>query len=197
MKTTIKIQKATLTAALAIGFSILGFSIDAQIENTLSPVNNSAKNLAMANVTYSNHFTNTTFNSGKSLAESSFATYLVNETETPLTIESWMLDYSNFTSATSVESEIETPLAIENWMIDEKTFNVNSATIETATDEELELEDWMLDENIFEIKNNMVEPIIPVQTQKYIFINNYSFPAELTDDDLRFEDWMMNVNIWK
>jgi hypothetical protein len=80
-------------------------------------------------------------------------------------------------------------------MIDEKTFYVNSVAIETATDEELELEDWMLNENKFEVKNNTVAPI--VQTARYIYINNISFPAELTEDALQLEDWMTNSEIWK
>ncbi|MBK6283743.1 MAG: hypothetical protein IPF54_14800 [Draconibacterium sp.] len=195
MKTTNKIQKTALTAALAMGFSIMGFTIDAQEEINLLTKNNGVNNFAMATVKNDNHFFAKTFNDGSSTARSSFAAYLVEETEAPLTIENWMIDDSNFSSATSIESEIETPLEIENWMIDEKTFYVNSVAIETATDEELELEDWMMNENKFEVKNNTVAPI--VQTARYIFINNISFPAELTEDDLQLEDWMTNSEIWK
>ncbi len=197
MKTTNKIQKTALTAALAAGFSILGFSIDAQVESTLHYENSQASNLAMATVESGNHHFTSTFSTNSLTTGNSFAAYLEKEIESPLNVEGWMLDDSNFSTATSIESEIEMPLEIENWMIDEKTFYVNSVAIETATDEEMELEDWMLDEDKFEVKNNQVKPTVTVQTARYIYINNISFPAELKEDDLQLEDWMMNQNIWK
>lgn len=197
MKTTNKIQKTALTAALAVGFSIFGFSIEAQVESTLLPENNSANNLAMANVESGNHFFNSTFNSSNSKTVSTFAGYLENETETALNIEGWMLDDSNFSSATSIESEMETPMELETWMTDEKTFNRFSATIETAIDEEMQIEDWMFIDNKFEVKNNQGSGSVLIQTEKYIFINNISFPAEITEKSLRLEDWMINSQIWK
>lgn len=197
MKTTNKIQKTALTAALAVGFSILGFSIEAQVENKLLPEINHANNLAMASVKIGHHIFTSTLNLSNSSTGGTFAAYLEKETEAPLNVEEWMLDDSNFSSATSIESEIETPLEIETWKTNEKTLTVNSVVIETATDEEMELEDWMLDENKFKVKNNQVAPTVLVETPKYIFINNISFPAELKEKDLQLEDWMMDSKIWK
>ncbi len=192
MKTTNKIQKTALTAALAVGFSILGFSIDAQIENKLLPENNSANNLAMVSEKNVDHFNK----SSNLTSESTFATYLEKETESAMDLEKWMLDDSNFSFAISVEAEIETPMQIEDWMINEKTFNVNSVTIETATDERIELEDWMLEENKFEAKNHD-ERNASVQTEKYIYINNICFPAVITEKNLQLEDWMTDPKIWE
>jgi hypothetical protein len=197
MKTTNKIQKTALTAVLAAGFSILGFSIDAQVENKLQHEINPANNLAMASAKIGKPYFSSTFNSSNSIATSTFASYLEKETETPLSVEDWMMDDSHFSGTTSIETEIETPLEIENWMTDEKTFIINSVVIETAIDEEMELEDWMLDENKFEVKNSPVAPTVFVQTEKYIFIGNISFPAEIKEKNLQLEDWMTNSKIWK
>lgn len=197
MKTTNKIQKTALTAALAAGFSILGFSIDAQVENKLMPEINPANNLAMVTAKIGNNYFSSTLNTSNLNSTSTFATYLEKETEAPLSVENWMLDDSNFSEATSIETEIETPMEIENWMLDENTFIVNSVVIETATNEQMEVEDWMLNENKFEVKNNVVSHNFQVQTGKYIFINNISFPAEIKDKNLQLEDWMTDSKIWK
>ena len=197
MKTTNKIQKAAITVALAAGFSILGFSIDAQVENRLMPEIYSANNLALATIKHGNHYFSSTINSSNSKTASTFAALLEKETEIPLNVEGWMLDDSNFSGTTSIETEIETPMEIENWMLDENTFIVNSVVIETAIDEQLELEDWMLNENKFEVKNYNASHNFQVQTGKYIFINNISFPAEIKEKNLQLEDWMTNSNIWK
>lgn len=197
MKTTNKIQKTALTAVLAAGFSILGFSIEAQVENKLLHEINPANNLAMATAKISKPYFSSTLNSSNSIATSTFATYLEKETETLLSVEDWMMDDSHFSGATSIETEIETPLEIENWMMDEKTFIINSVVIETATDEEMKLEDWMLDENKFEVKNSPVASTVFVQTEKYIFIGNISFPAEIKEKNLQLEDWMTDSKIWK
>jgi hypothetical protein len=197
MKTTNKIQKTALTAALAAGFSILGFSIDAQVENKLMPEINPANNLAMVTAKIGNNYFSSTLNTSNLNSTSTFAAYLEKETEAPLSVENWMMDDSNFSEATSIETEIETPMEIENWMLDENTFIVNSVVIETATDEQMELEDWMLNENKFEVKNNVVSHKFQVQTGKYIFINNISFPAEIKDKNLQLEDWMTDSKIWK
>lgn len=197
MKTTNKIQKTALTAALAAGFSILGFSIDAQVENKLQHEINPANNLAMVTAKIGNNYFSSALNTSSLNLTSTFAAYLEKETETPLSVEDWMMDDSNFSGTTSVETEIETPLEIESWMTDEKTFTVNSVAIETAVDGQLELEGWMLDENNFKVENNGISHNFQVQTGKFIFINNISFPAEIKEKNLQLEDWMTDSKFWK
>lgn len=199
MKTTNKIQKTALTAALTVGLSILGFSIDAQVENEILYETNSANNFAMAPVERGNYFFAANFSLNNATIGSTFAAYLEKGNDAPLNIEEWMLDDANFSSAISIETEIETPMELEPWMIDEKTFNVSSLNIETATDEQLRVEDWMMDIEIFGVNKNHVAPNVsaPTTVGDYIFINNISFPAVIKEKNLQLEDWMINSKMWK
>jgi hypothetical protein len=197
MKTTNKIQKTVFTAALAVGFSIIGLSIDAQVESSPLPTNNPTNNLAMVNLNSSNHLSTAMFNEVNPTTGSEIANYLITETDAPLTIEKWMLDDSNFSSVNSIESEIETPLQIEAWMMDKNIFDATSMVIEAATDEQLNFEDWMLDEHKFEVKSNQDNQNNSKPSVGYIFINNISFPAVVVENELQIEDWMTNSKIWK
>src|SRR5690606_40042005 len=99
MKTTNKIQKTALTAALAAGFSILGFSIDAQVENKLQHEINPANNLAMVTAKIGNNYFSSTLNIGNLNSAGTFTAYLEKETETPLSLEDWTMDDSNLSGA--------------------------------------------------------------------------------------------------
>jgi hypothetical protein len=196
MKTTNKIQKTALTAAMVAGFSIFGLSIDAQEEVNQLLENNKADHYAMATVANSRHFINPAYETVSITAAGNFSVYLTKETEAPLNVEGWMMNDSRFTIASLIESETETPLEIESWMKDVNTFNANSLTIETAIDEQLEIEDWMIDEKTFEAANNKVEQKAAPLNGDYIFINNFSFPKVITDSDLQLEGWMMDPKVW-
>ncbi len=199
MKTTNKIQKTALTAALTVSLSILGFSIDAQVENELLRETNSANNFAMAPVERSNYFFATNFSLNNSTLGSTFAAYLEKENDAPLNIEEWMLNDASFSSLISIEAEIETPMELESWMMDEKAFNVSSLNIETATDEQLRVEDWMMDVEKFEVnlKQEARNVSAPTTGGDYIFINNISFPKVSKEKNLELEDWMINSKMWK
>lgn len=182
---------------MAVGFSIIGLSIDAQVESSPLPTNNPTNNLAMVNLNSSNHLSTAMFNEVNPTTGSEIANYLITETDAPLTIEKWMLDDSNFSSVNSIESEIETPLQIEAWMMDKNIFDATSMVIEAATDEQLNFEDWMLDEHKFEVKSNQDNQNNSKPSVGYIFINNISFPAVVVENELQIEDWMTNSKIWK
>ena len=197
MKTTNKIQKTVLTAAFAVSFLIVGFSIDAQVETNSFFKINQASNLAMATVKSGNYSISSTFNPTGSTTENKFAAYLVIETEAPLKVEEWMMNDANFSSVTFFKLENEIPMEVEDWMMKEKTFDANLLAIETETDEPLEMEDWMMDDRKFMSAENNVLVHKTKLNNKVISTQSYVYQEVNIESKLTIEGWMMNPKIWK
>ena len=76
---------------------------------------------------------------------------VVTETEEMLTIESWMIDESFWTSeAKTATAEAEEALEIESWMTNENFFWTSGETLAAEeTEEPLEIESWMTNEDLW------------------------------------------------
>jgi len=220
MKTKNNIQKTALqAAAAATGIAILSFTVNAQetFKSFFEP-------------TEINHYAMVTENadnsmfSGKHISNyasaETFASYLVNETEEPmnvetwmtdentfdgytayletetekeLVIENWMTDENNFTAVAGIEAETENPLQIESWMTYDNNFSSLSALIETETESELATEDWMSTENIF-AKNEQKTKTVKTEAQA-ISTATFFYREVNNEEKLEVENWMLNSKV--
>lgn len=220
MKTKNNIQKTALQiAAAATGIAILSFTVNAQetFKSFFEP-------------TEINHYAMVTENadnsmfSGKHISNytsaETYAAYLVNETEEPmnleswmtnentfdgytasletetekeLVIENWMMDDNNFNGVVSIQAETENPLQIESWMTDENNFSSLSALIETETETELATESWMLTENIF-AKNEQKTKTVKTEAQA-ISTATFFYREVNNEEKLMVESWMLKADI--
>lgn len=74
---------------------------------------------------------------------------VVTEAEEMLTIESWMIDESYWTSETKVSTlEAEAALEIEPWMTNESLW-ISETEVVGEVEEALEVESWMIDEGLW------------------------------------------------
>jgi hypothetical protein len=75
---------------------------------------------------------------------------VVTEKEEMLTIESWMIDESFWTSETKVATaEAEEALEIESWMTNESFWTSGETLAAVETEEPLEIESWMTNEDLW------------------------------------------------
>ncbi|WP_075590907.1 hypothetical protein [Labilibacter marinus] len=148
-------------------------------------------------------------------------TYSEEFVETPLVLESWMTDYSEWVSeptmavsASTIEMEYEQPLVLEGWMTNMDSWGLESSTVASDMFEEsepsLELEGWMLSdegwieeesaitteplEEELEVKSWMLELNdwdVPVVTNEQLV--NYNTVEE---ESLELHAWMLNCCTW-
>ena len=69
----------------------------------------------------------------------------VQETETNLELENWMINDNTWSLNNNFVEETEAELELENWMTSDKTWNVEEINIEP----ELTLQNWMIDSNVW------------------------------------------------
>ena len=175
MKTTNKIQKATLGAAVAI-LTIISFALNAQptIKSVLEDIE--SNHIAMVMGKANNSFGAITVHASNLSTANAYAAYLETETEEPMEVEEWMTHEASFATMAILEAESESSMEIEDWMLNENYFHANSFSLEIENETEMKLEDWMKNENIF---------------------NGYSFSLETeTDNEMLLEDWMTNESIF-
>jgi hypothetical protein len=193
MKTKNNIQKTALkTVVAATGLAILSLTVNAQGSMKSLFENNEINHIAMVmEKTYNSFASNNT----RSFTDAEvFATYLTEETEEPLHLESWMVEENNFVMSVELEAETESPLEIEDWMTNESTFEVYSALLETETEEELNLEDWMMNENTF--ADNQNESTVAKTSSTPISTSTFFYREVNIEEKLEVENWMVNPKIW-
>lgn len=220
MKTKNNIRKTALQiAAAATGIAILSFTVNAQETfksffettgiNHYAMVTESADN-SMFSGKHITNFTSTEI----------YAAYLVNETEEPMNletwmtnentfdgytaslepetekemaIENWMMNENSFTSTLNIEAETENPLQVESWMTEENNSTSLSALIETETETELVKEDWMLTENIF-VNNELKAKTVKTEAQP-ISTATFFYREVNNEKKLEVESWMLNADV--
>jgi hypothetical protein len=194
MKTKNNNWKAALKSlAAAIGFALIGLTVNAQMSSYFENAGNSTMAM-ITEKTVTSAFA-TTVNTKALAATDVLAIYLFNETEEPLQLEDWMLKENNFSTMYSIENENEPALEIEEWMTNESNFEASVMSLKTESEEELQVENWMLDENKFEITEKT--KVTPKETKKAIIGANYTFVEEADNGKHKVEEWMFNPKVWK
>ena len=118
---------------------------------------------------------------GTEVSAATFASYLENETEKELSLESWMIETGNF-DAVIAETEKDDNLNIEKWMFNDSLFTT------VKKDEANEL----IAKAGPAITNQAVGISIPgAKFGRRTFIH-----MEIEDPKLEFESWMLDKKIW-
>ena len=138
MKTKNNVQKTLLRwAAIFVSFVLISFTVSAQDFWKRIIENSSFGNIALAMV-----------DTKELPAESnSLVLDFVNETETHLELENWMINEATFTvPAFDFSADTETQLEPESWM-----FNENVFLPEKTGEQALQMEDWMVSEKVWKM----------------------------------------------
>ena len=218
MKTKNNIRKTALQiAAAATGIAILSFTVNAQETFKSFFETTGINHYAMVTESADNSMFSGKHISNYTSAET-YAAYLVNETEEPMNletwmtnentfdgytsslekerdmaIENWMMDENSFTSMLNIEAETENPLQVESWMTEENNSTSLSVLIETETETELVKENWMLTENIFG-NNELKAKTVKTEAQP-ISTATFFYREVNNEEKLEVESWMLNADV--
>ena len=218
MKTKNNIRKTALQiAAAATGIAILSFTVNAQETFKSFFETTGINHYAMVTESSDNSMFSGKHISNYTSAET-YAAYLVNETEEPMNletwmtnentfdgytsslekerdmaIENWMMDENSFTSMLNIEAETENPLQVESWMTEENNSTSLSVLIETETETELVKENWMLTENIFG-NNELKAKTVKTEAQP-ISTATFFYREVNNEEKLEVESWMLNADV--
>lgn len=220
MKTKNNIQKTALQiAAAATGIAILSCTVNAQETFKLFFETTGINHYAMVTESSDNSMFSGKHISNYASAET-FASYLVNETEEPMNvetwmtnentfdgytayleteteeelyIENWMTDGNNFTTVFNIATETENPLQVESWMTVENNFSALQALTVTETEAELATEDWMLTENI--IGSNEQKTKTTKTESQPISTATFFYREVNNEQKLVVESWMLKTDL--
>ncbi len=143
------------------------------------------------------------------------------DNETPMEIESWMLDYSTWltqpvattANTTTYDSYVEEELEIEDWMLSTSewlTTAYYNADVAEFEEETLSIEEWMLSPNEWVETANLETSIYTEETleMEEWMLSTESWEVPLltesqwneinttTEEELEIEDWMVQCCTW-
>ena len=140
MKTKNNVQKTILRfAAVVISFILISFTVSAQDFWKRLIAGSSFNEIALAMVDHSKKVSN------NSNSESTLFDFIMNqEKDSPMSIESWMVDEDFFGVANpAITIETEASLKVESWMLNDNLFE------EKEAEESLKLEKWMVSDDLW------------------------------------------------
>jgi len=120
-----------------------------------------------------------------------FAAYLVEEKETELETEEWMLNVDNFFMDYSLEEATEGKIEVETWMLEDSLFNKKD---KTKAKEKTKSEN---ESNVLaEVKTGTNKKAVGVTNSKTQFGRRAMILVEDEDPKLKMEQWMLDYRHW-